>query len=255
MRSLMTLRSASSVRPNRHVPAQISWCVRPLSSHAHKRTGDEEKLGSASHEEVNETGAMMTRWFKGLIIGWLGYKFYGIMSGSGKRQQLLCMCTFAPCPIFFLMLRHHQMTDLAFATDAETYLIAPSLKLLNSKQPSTREDGLYRIINWHGSDATLPAIVERDGVEALLNALPHVKAASRVAIIEMLQRMVPLGDAKARMLSQNAAERAATACAALDRTHTGGASLLVGGPSPDPAAAERCDKLAAALAQALQAAA
>ena len=140
-----------------------------------------------------------------------------------------------------------------FATDAETYLIAPTLKLVNSRQPSTREDGLYRLINWHGSDATLPAIVERDGVEALLNALPHVKAASRVIILEMLQRMVPLEDARARMLSQNAAERAATACAALERSHAGGSGLLVGGPSPDPAAAKRCDELAAALAQALQA--
>ena len=133
---------------------------------------------------------------------------------------------------------------------AETYLIAPSLKLVNSRHTSTREDGLWRIFNWHGGDSTLPAIIEKDGIEALLSALPHVKDASRVAILEMLLRMVPLDDGKARMLKHDAAGRAAAACAKLERNP----SLVGGSNSSDPAAAERCSTLATALAQALHAA-
>jgi hypothetical protein len=77
------LLSAPRLRQHRNLPLSPACTVRPLSSHAHKRTGDEEKLGDATHEEVNETGVLMTRWFKGLVIGWLGYKFFGIMAGSG----------------------------------------------------------------------------------------------------------------------------------------------------------------------------
>lgn len=71
------------MRQHRNLPLSSACVVRTLSSHADKRTGDEEKLGNATHEEVNETGMMMTRVLKGMVIGWLGYKFIGIMAGSG----------------------------------------------------------------------------------------------------------------------------------------------------------------------------
>lgn len=229
--------------PTKRSEARAALCyARPFSSHADKRSGVEEKTGDATHEEVNETGILMTRWLKALVTGWLGYKFFTIMQGSGNvplRIGIIFPTRLLSASAPWLLPSNHKsaavFSESRWCTD--TYLIAPTLNLVRSRHPSTREDGIGRLVSWHGGDSVLPVVIEQGGAEAVLAALPTATAASRITILELLLRMVPLADARQRMLSNNAAVRAKAACASL-------------GPD-DAAAAERCSGLADALEKAL----
>lgn len=124
---------------------------------------------------------------------------------------------------------------------AETYLIAPSLQLVRSQSPANREVGVGRVDRWHSSDSVLPEVVAQGGAESLLAALPAAQPATRNTILELLVRMAPVGDARTRLLANDAAVRATSSCSAAD-----------GRASPEAAAAvERCHVLAAALGKAL----
>ena len=72
---------------------------------------------------------------------------------------------------------------------AETYLIAPSLTLVRSKNPDNREVGVGRVSRWHSSGNALAEVVAQGGAEALLAALPTAVPASRVLILELLVKM------------------------------------------------------------------
>ena len=80
--------------------------------------------------------------------------------------------------------------------------------------------------------------MEQGGVEALLEALPTAQPATRSTIIELLRLAVPAGDARARLVDQDAVGQAAAACARLG----------------DAAEAERCRGRATSLREALAAA-
>ena len=112
---------------------------------------------------------------------------------------------------------------------AATYLVGPSLTLVRSKNRENREVGIDRVNRWHSSDYALPEVVAQGGAEALLSALPAAQPASRLTILELLVRMAPMGDAKARLARTNAASHATASCTAeafgadrhsFDRCHT-----------------------------------
>ena len=92
---------------------------------------------------------------------------------------------------------------------------------------------------WHSSDAALPAVVAQGGAEALLAALPNAQPETRVTILELLLRMVPVADGQARLVAHEAATVAAQSC-----TSEGSASM-------DPPATQRCRMLADELARSL----
>ena len=121
---------------------------------------------------------------------------------------------------------------------AASYLVAPSLTLVRSRDPGNRETGIGRVSSWHSSDAVLPTLVAQGGSEALLSALPEAQPATRLTILELLVRMAPIGDAQARLASRDAASHAAASCT----------EAAFG---TDTAAMERCQILAAALGQVL----
>ena len=87
LRALRRCAALSATASRRPVALLPTAARRPrlLSSHADKRSGDEEKLGDATPEEVNETGDLMLKWLKALVVGWLGYKLYTILQGSGMH--------------------------------------------------------------------------------------------------------------------------------------------------------------------------
>ena len=85
---------------------------------------------------------------------------------------------------------------------------------------------------WHSSDAALPAVVAQGGAEALLAALPNAQPETRVTILELLLRMVPVADGQARLVAHEAATVAAQSC-----TSEGSASM-------DAPATQRCRMLA-----------
>lgn len=122
---------------------------------------------------------------------------------------------------------------------ADTYLVAPSLTLVRSRDASNREVGIGRVSSWHSSDAVLPEVVAQGGAEALLAALPSAQPTTRVTILELLLRMAPLGDARARLAANDAAVRATEACTAV--RGAGGEAQIVA----------RCHALAADLRQSL----
>ena len=80
--------------------------------------------------------------------------------------------------------------------------------------------------------------MSQGGAEALLDALPTAQPTTCGTILELLTRMAPLGDARARLVSSGAADRADASCAALRGSHA--------------AEAQRCQALAASLRQALE---
>ena len=118
-------------------------------------------------------------------------------------------------------------------------MIAPSLTLVRSKVASTRETGVSRVSRWHSSDAALPTVVAQGGAEALLAALPSAQPETRVTILELLLRMVPLADAQARLISNDAATVAAQSCTS-DMP-----------PADGAVATQRCRTLADELARSL----
>ena len=117
--------------------------------------------------------------------------------------------------------------------------MAGSLTLVRSRNPGTRETGIDRINRWHSSASVLPEVVEQGGAEALLSALPSAQPATRLTILELLVRMAPVGNAKVRLTSMQAASHAAASCTSTAFGH-------------DANGIERCESLAAALGQALE---
>jgi hypothetical protein len=79
--------------------------------------GADKPSDGESQEEVDRVALQLSRLLRVLSIGWLGSKLYEILVGSN------------------------------------TYLIAPSLTLVRSRHPDTRESGIWRISNWHSSGA------------------------------------------------------------------------------------------------------
>ena len=119
-------------------------------------------------------------------------------------------------------------------------MISPSLVLVRSKHAETREVGVGRVHRWHSGEAALPEVVAQGGAEALLATLPSAQPETRLTVLDLLVRMAPVGDARARLIANDAATRASASCAALE---VRGDASMVG----------RCETLAAALAAALTA--
>ena len=158
--------------------------------------------GEESQEEVDRVALQLSRLLRVLAIGWLGTKLWEIYEGSN------------------------------------TYLIAPSLTLVRSRQQENRESGVWRVNAWHSSETALEVVVSQGGAELLLAALPTAQPKTRGTILELLTKAVPIGDARTRLIASNAAERAAAGCAALSAI--------------DAAEADRCQSLAAGLKRALE---
>ena len=87
----------------------------------------------------------------------------------------------------------------------------------------------------------MPEVVAQGGAEALLAALPSAQPETRLTVLELLIRMVPVGNARTRLIANDAVSHATASCTSL-RSDTGAA-----------AAAMRCDTLVAKLAAALEA--
>lgn len=130
---------------------------------------------------------------------------------------------------------------IACGACADTYLIAPSLQLVRAKHKDNRESGIWRVYNWHSHEKVLPVVVHQGGAELLLTALPTATTASKLQVLELLNKIVSVGDGKSRLLSSNAAEKAAASCASIGKSREAGAS----------ASAERCRELCASLAEAM----
>jgi hypothetical protein len=125
---------------------------------------------------------------------------------------------------------------------ADTYLISPSLVLVRSKKAANRETGIWRVHHWHSGAAALPEVVAQGGAEALLATLPSAQPETRLTVLELLIRMVPLGNARASLIANEAVSHATASCTSL---RSGGGAAA--------AAATRCDTLVADLAAALEA--
>ena len=124
---------------------------------------------------------------------------------------------------------------------AETYLIAPSLQLVRAKHKDNRESGIWRVYNWHSHEKVLPVVVDQGGAEMLLTALPTATTTSKLQVLELLNKMVPINNGKSRLLRKNAAEKAAASCAIIEGSREADAA----------ASAERCRELCASLGEAL----
>jgi hypothetical protein len=123
---------------------------------------------------------------------------------------------------------------------ADNYFVGPSLTLLRSKAQSNREVGVDRINRWHSSDALLPELVAQGAAESLLVAMPTAQPSTRITILELLIRMAPVGNARERLVANDAATRSLGGCSDM-------AAL-----GSDAATVERCHTLATALGAALQ---
>ena len=194
-RASLTLRRSAALRLAARPPPLATFAR--CSSHA--SSADDKPQDAESQEEIDRVALQLSRLLRVLAVGWLGFKVYEIFEGGN------------------------------------TYLIAPSLTLVRSKNADNRESGIWRVKHWHSSDAALAVVVDQGGIEALLAALPSAQPASRVTILELLGRMAPNADARTRMLANDAASRATAGCGGL----------------ADAAAAERCLSLASSLRQAL----
>jgi len=113
----------------------------------------DKPVDADSDEEVDRVALNMSRLIRLLSVCWLGSKLYEILQGG------------------------------------DTWLVAPSLTLVRSKQPENRESGIWRLANWHSN--VLEAVVDQGGIEALIEALPTAKAETRSTIIELLTNSVP----------------------------------------------------------------
>ena len=102
--------------------------------------------------------------------------------------------------------------------------------LVRSKKAANRETGIWRVHHWHSGAAALPEVVAQGGAEALLAALPSAQPETRLTVLELLIRMVPVGNARTRLIANDAVSHAGAAAAAM-----------------------RCDTLVAKLAAALEA--
>lgn len=120
----------------------------------------------------------------------------------------------------------------------DTFFIGPNLVLLRSREPQTRETGISRISSWHTSDGPLTELIAQGGAESLVAALPAAQPETRSTVLELLVRIAPLSDGRARLVACDAERRAAEACDAIR--------------SSDSAAAERCGTLARSLGEALR---
>lgn len=87
----------------------------------------------------------------------------------------------------------------------------------------------------------MPEVVAQGGAEALLATLPSAQPETRLTVLELLIRMVPLGNARARLIANEAVSHATASCTSL-RSGAGAAAV-----------ATRCDTLVADLAAALEA--
>ena len=117
-------------------------------------------------------------------------------------------------------------------------MIAPSLALVQSRHVSTREVGIGRMYRWHSGPAALPEVVAQGGTEALLRALPSAGPEARLRILELLLNLVPVADARARLIAHDAASISNTSCMMLKEE--------------DAPMHERCEALASALVEALR---
>jgi hypothetical protein len=113
--------------------------------------------------------------------------------------------------------------------------------LVRSKKAANRETGIWRVHHWHSGAAALPEVVAQGGAEALLATLPSAQPETRLTVLELLIRMVPLGNARARLIANEAVSHATASCTSL-RSGAGAAAI-----------ATRCDTLVADLAAALEA--
>ena len=98
---------------------------------------------------------------------------------------------------------------------ADTYFIAPSLTLLRSRNPESREVGVGRLNRWHYNESVQPEIVAQGGVEALLAALTGANPETRLTILEVLLRLAPASNARERLLANDGERRVRAACSGL----------------------------------------
>lgn len=228
----MLRRFACAARLQRaHGPAALPSLSRAPTLLSRRAFSD--RADGESKEEVDRAALQMSRLIRVLAIGWLGSKVYEIM------------------------------------TDGNTYIVAPTITLIRSRNPDNRESGIWRLLNWHKTgvhacaghtrprhrnfacaltrdgcvracvaDGALAVAVEQGGVEAVVEALPTALPASRVAIVELLVRIAGLGQGRPRLVATNAADHAASACATI----------------ADAAEAQRCQTAVVSLQEALRSA-